>query len=138
VKTVLHDEHVVTFGNCRPVVRGQAGARAPTIVSSSFDVGQPSSLWFLPRSPSGAQPPQPHRARARGQPHSHTPNDNAADGITPHLLPTLHDVSCVCLLHVRCPGHVHSAVLEGLYNNTPHVMVIDEIGRSEEVEAVRA
>ena len=68
---------------------------------------------------------------------SHTPNDTAADGVAPHLLPTLHG-SCVRLLHVQCPGHVHSAVLEGLHNNTPDVMVIDEIGRSEEVGAVRA
>jgi stage III sporulation protein SpoIIIAA len=61
-----------------------------------------------------------------------TSNEIAGDGDVPH--------SCVGLarrLQVRHLADQCSVMIEGVQNHTPEVMVIDEIGRPEEVEAAR-
>ena len=61
-----------------------------------------------------------------------TSNEIAGDGDVPH--------PCVGLarrLQVRCLADQCSVMIEGVQNHTPEVMVIDEIGRPEEVEAAR-
>jgi hypothetical protein len=61
-----------------------------------------------------------------------TSNEIAGDGDVPH--------SCVGLarrLQVRSLDSQGQVMIEGVQNHTPEVMVIDEIGRSSEVEAAR-
>ena len=61
-----------------------------------------------------------------------TSNEIAGDGDVPH--------PCVGLarrLQVRNLADQCSVMIEGVQNHTPEVMVIDEIGRPEEVEAAR-
>ena len=61
-----------------------------------------------------------------------TSNEIAGDGDVPH--------PCVGLarrLQVRSLADQCSVMIEGVQNHTPEVMVIDEIGRPEEVEAAR-
>ena len=61
-----------------------------------------------------------------------TSNEIAGDGDVPH--------SCVGLarrLQVRSLDHQGEVMVEGVQNHTPEIMVIDEIGRTSEVEAAR-
>jgi stage III sporulation protein SpoIIIAA len=61
-----------------------------------------------------------------------TSNEIAGDGDVPHPC-----VGLVRRLQVRHLADQCSVMIEGVQNHTPEVMVIEEIGRPEEVDAAR-
>jgi hypothetical protein len=121
------------------VFRPQSRVEGDAAILADILLRNDHSVLFLGTAGSGKTTIVREVAQFLAQIHSnvlvvHTSNEIAVDGDAPLRL---HG-SSARRLPVQCPNDVHSVVIESVQHHSPKVIVIDEIGRSEDVEAARA